>query len=166
MGSKVCCAPMPDTASDLLAPAAPQTPIDAVIDTQVVMDWLVFDDARVQPLVQALQAGQLRWIGRLRMLEELRHVLGRGVAARYAPDLARIEQAFAEHCLMIETEPAPAVRMVCRDPNDQMFIDLALAQRARWLFSRDRAVLALAKRARAQGVEILTPEAWVKRMQA
>ena len=96
------------------------------------------------------------------MLAELRHVLGRGVAASFMPDLPLIEQAFASHCLMIERVPAPAVRLVCRDPDDQMFIDLALAERARWLISRDRAVLALAKRARAQGLEILTPERWVE----
>jgi len=130
------------------------------------MDWLVFKDARVAPLVQALEASRLRWIGRPAMLAELRHVLGRGVAATYAPDLASIEQAFAVHCHMIEAAPAPAVRLVCRDKDDQMFIDLALAERAAWLISRDRAVLALAKRARAQGLEILTPEAWLKKQQA
>ena len=133
-----------------------------VIDTQVVMDWLVFNDQRVAPLVQGLKSGQLYWLGQAAMLAELRHVLGRGVAASFSPDLNLIEQAFSQYCLMVEDAPAPAVRLVCRDPDDQMFIDLALSERARWLISRDRAVLALAKRARAQGVEILTPERWVQ----
>ncbi|MFT7776961.1 putative toxin-antitoxin system toxin component, PIN family [Roseateles sp.] len=53
-----------------------------------------------------------------------------------------------------------AGRLVCRDPDDQKFIDLALAARARWLISRDKAVLALAKRARLRGLAILTPERW------
>jgi putative PIN family toxin of toxin-antitoxin system len=148
-------------------PGKPNPPsTDIVIDTQVVMDWLVFDDARVAPLVQALEIGSLRWIGSPQMLAELRHVLGRGIAASYAPDLGKIEQSFARHCRMIEAPPAPAVRLVCRDPDDQMFIDLALAEKAAWLISRDRAVLALAKRARAFGLEILTPEAWHKRQAA
>jgi predicted nucleic acid-binding protein len=43
-----------------------------------------------------------------------------------------------------------------------MFIDLAIAQRCNWLISRDRAVLALAKRARNFNLIILTPQAWVK----
>jgi predicted nucleic acid-binding protein len=133
-----------------------------VIDTQVVMDWLVFRNAKIAPFIEALESGRLRWIGRPRMREELLHVLGRGVAARYEPDLARVEQGFMLHCNMIDVEPAPAVRLVCRDPDDQMFIDLALAEKARWLISRDRAVLALAKRARAQGLHILGPEAWIK----
>jgi putative PIN family toxin of toxin-antitoxin system len=140
-------------------------PAKVVIDTQVVMDWLVFRDARAAPLVQALEAGSLHWIGRPRMLEELLHVLGRGIASGYAPDLDFVQQGFAQHCRMIEAEPAPAVRLVCRDKDDQMFIDLAIAERAQWLISRDRAVLALAKRARAHGLEIATPEAWLKKVQ-
>ena len=135
---------------------------DIVIDTQVVMDWLIFKDLRVAPLVRAIDSGALHWIGLPAMLDELRHVLGRGVAAAYAPDLAMIEHTFANQCRMIEQAPLPAVRLVCRDQDDQMFIDLALASGARWLFSRDRAVLALAKRARAAGLGILTPESWGK----
>lgn len=142
------------------------SPSRVVIDTQVVMDWLVFDDARARPLVAALRAGRLRWIGRPAMLDELKHVIGRGVAAAYGPNLALIEQAFAEHCEMVEHEPAPAVRLVCRDKDDQKFIDLAIAEQAAWLISRDRAVLALAKRARLAGLEIGTPEAWLKAQQA
>jgi len=42
-----------------------------------------------------------------------------------------------------------------------MFIDLAIASRARWLVTRDRAVLKLAKRMRASGVEVLAPPDWV-----
>ena len=136
----------------------------AVIDTQIVMDWLVFGDASVQPMVAKLEAGKLRWIGRPAMLDELRHVLGRGVAARYRPDLAAIEARFAQHCKQIDFEPAPAVRLVCRDRDDQKFIDLAIAAQARWLFSRDRAVLALAKRARSFGLEIVTPAAWSRQL--
>jgi len=130
------------------------------------MDWLVFGEPGVAPLVEALEAGRLRWIGAPRMLEELRHVLGRGVAAERQPDLPLIEATFARLCRMQDQPPPPAVRLVCRDPDDQIFIDLALAAGARWLISRDRAVLALAKRARKLGLEILGPAAWIKQLQA
>lgn len=130
-----------------------------VIDTQVVMDWLVFNDARVQPLVAALTSGALRWLVAPAMRDEIRHVLGRGVAARYAPDLALIETQFDIHSEAVEAaEPSP--RLVCRDPDDQKFIDLALARNARWLVSRDKALLALAKRAKLRGLVILKPELW------
>jgi len=137
-----------------------------VIDTQILMEWLVFKDAKVAPLVRALEQGQIRWIGSPAMLGELRHVLSRGIAAKFAPDLPLIEQAFARFCRAIDAPPLPAVRLVCRDKNDQMFVDLAIAERARWLISRDRDLLALAKRARAAGLAILTPEAWIKQQPA
>lgn len=131
-----------------------------VIDTQVIMDWLVFRDPRAQTLATAVTSRQVQWIGEPAMLDELRHVLGRGVAARFEPDLAWIESQFEQHCQMIASASPPAVRLVCRDPDDQKFIDLALAQRAQWLLSRDRAVLALAKRARVQSLLILNPDRW------
>lgn len=130
-----------------------------VVDTQVVMDWLIFNDARVQALATALTTGRLRWLVAPAMRDELRHVLGRGVVARYAPDLANIESQFD---LYGETasEATPSPRLVCRDPDDQKFIDLALARHARWLVSRDKALLALAKRAKLRGLLIVKPEAW------
>ena len=151
---QVCCAAMDNSRY-----AGAST---VVIDTQIVMEWLVFKDAKVAPLAQALEVGLIHWIGSPSMLGELRHVLGRGIAAKFSPDLPFIEKAFSQHCRTIEAPPLPAVRLVCRDPNDQMFIDLAIAAQARWLISRDRDVLALAKRARAAGLAIITPEAWIK----
>ncbi|XHS79887.1 putative toxin-antitoxin system toxin component, PIN family [Burkholderiaceae bacterium UC74_6] len=139
-----------------------ESPQKVVIDTQIVMDWLVFGDARVAPLTAAIEAGRLVWIGRNAMLAELLHVLGRGIAADRQPDLSHIEGTFARHCRMIDADPAPAIRLVCRDPDDQQFIDLAIAERADWLLSRDKAVLALRKRALTFGLKIGTPEAWVQ----
>ncbi|MGM9485155.1 putative toxin-antitoxin system toxin component, PIN family [Roseateles sp. NT4] len=146
---------------DIATAAAEEKPA-IVIDTQVVMDWLVFRDARVQALTSAVTSGALRWLVAPAMRDEIRHVLGRGIAAAYAPDLAFIEAQFDAHSRAVDTiEPQPlAGRLVCRDPDDQKFIDLALAANARWLVSRDKAVLALAKRARLRGLAILRPELW------
>lgn len=133
-----------------------------VLDSNVVFDWLVFDQPGVQPLVAALTSGRLRWLVTPAMLDELAHVLGRGVLARWQPDAALLLATctrWAQPC----AEPVPqgeAGRLRCRDGDDQKFIDLALAERATWLLSRDKAVLALARRARRLGLAILTPEAW------
>jgi putative PIN family toxin of toxin-antitoxin system len=151
----------PPPAHPTRAPDADTRPA-IVIDTQVVMDWLVFRDARVGALSTAITAGALRWLVAPAMRDELRHVLGRGVAASYAPDLAFIEAQFDAHAQPVDLiEPQPlASRLVCRDADDQKFIDLALARQARWLISRDKAVLALAKRARPRGLVIVPPERW------
>jgi predicted nucleic acid-binding protein len=57
-----------------------------------------------------------------------------------------------------QTETPASLR--CRDGDDQKFLDLAHFAGARWLISRDRALLDLAKRARHLGFEILTPALW------
>ncbi|MFT7776962.1 PIN domain-containing protein [Roseateles sp.] len=99
------------------APALPADPAASpavverpaiVIDTQVVMDWLVFRDTRVQPLTAALTSGALRWLVAPAMRDEIRHVLGRGVAASYAPDLAFIEAQFDAHALAVDSRDAAA----------------------------------------------------------
>ena len=86
-------------------------------------------------------------------------MLGRGVGARYAPDLVFIESQVNRWARRVDPmEPSP--RLVCRDPDDQKFIDLALARQTPWLVSRDKALLTLARRALPRGVCILKPEGW------
>ena len=137
-------------------------PAGIVLDTNVVLDWLVFRNPACQPLVQELTAGRLCWLATPAMRDELGHVLGRGVGAAWRPDHDTIWAAWAQHATEV---PAVATsgeksRVCCTDADDQKFIDLALGHPARWLLSRDRAVLKLARRARAFGLDILTPEAW------
>lgn len=155
-----------------LPPHVPTLPTEGpplvVLDTQVVMDWLVFGNQELAPLIAAVESRRLHWIATAAMRAELLHVLGRGIAARYAPDQARIQEVFSRHCQML-TEPILALgRPRCSDPDDQKFIDLALAfaashpRRLPRLISRDRAVLKVAKRASRLGLQILSPTTWLK----
>jgi putative PIN family toxin of toxin-antitoxin system len=132
-----------------------------VLDTNVVLDWLVFRNPGGRALFDAIETRQVRWLVTASMHDELAHVLGRGVAATWSPDLGHIFESWR----MLSEEVMPpnasgeATRLRCTDPDDQKFIDLALAG-ARWLVSRDRAVLKLGKRAGRLGVQFLTPERW------
>lgn len=139
-----------------------------VLDTQVVMEWLVFRDPGIRALAEPIEAGHWVWIGSTAMRDELLHVLSRGVAARWSPDPASIAEVFARLCRMHEplAEEAALPLLKCRDKDDQKFIDLALAQRADALISRDGDVLALAKRARKHGLAILKPDQWLALTQA
>jgi putative PIN family toxin of toxin-antitoxin system len=136
-------------------------PVGAVLDTNVVLDWLVFDDARVAPLVRAVTAGDLVWHATLGMRDELVRVLRRPVLQRWRPDLGRVLCTYDAHVRpWVGPTPAAASTPRCRDADDQMFMDLAVAAGARWLVSHDRALLALAGRARALGLAVVTPGAW------
>ncbi|WP_218509412.1 putative toxin-antitoxin system toxin component, PIN family [Variovorax sp. dw_308] len=126
-----------------------------VIDTNIALDLLVFGDPASEPLQAALDAGELRWLATPAMRDELARVLGypqivpRLAYYRRTPDavLADFDR------LAQRVEPAPRASVVCKDPDDQMFIDLAVAHRAP-LRSKDRLVLALRKRLAALGVEV------------
>ena len=131
-----------------------------VLDTNVVLDVLLFQDARATGLAAALHAGRLRWARLPVMLDELADVLTRPFAQGWPCPAA----AVLPRCLAM-SQAAPALPpgrgpLRCADRDDQVFIDLALALPARWLFTRDRALLALAKAAALQGVTVLPPQAW------
>ena len=135
-------------------------PPAAVLDTNVLLDWLVFGNPAVLPLAAALQAGRLRWMATEAMREEMGCVLQRGIGGRWAVDDAAWRVAWGRHAELV---PAPVAALHvprCSDPDDQKFIDLALGLPARWLLTRDRALLKLARPARRFGVEVLTPERW------
>jgi putative PIN family toxin of toxin-antitoxin system len=127
-----------------------------VIDTNIALDLLVFDDPGCAPLSAALAAGELRWLATAAMREELERVLGYPlIAARLAAtgrEAAGVLAAFDARVLRVDGVP-PRAACVCSDPDDQIFIDLAVAHRAR-LLSKDRAVLSMRKRLAAWGVEV------------
>lgn len=132
-----------------------------VLDTNAVLDWLVFDDAGMAPLSAAIESGRLSWIATPRMREELLRTLAYPALGRWQPDVARTLQSFdcwAVPCA--EPPPTCAGPMVCSDPDDQVFIDLALVQRARWLVTHDRALHKLGRRAALAGVHLVRPRDW------
>ena len=118
-----------------------------VIDTNVVLDLLVFGDPRVRPLSEGLQAGRLCWIATGAMREELARVLGYPkIAARVAFHRGDAAQVLADFDRHVELVDAPAKAPVtCGDPDDQKFIDLAVAHRC-MLLSKDDEVLRMKKR--------------------
>ena len=148
--------PAPEPLSELpLTSDAPRV----VLDTNVVLDWLLFEEPAVAALAQAISMGRLRWAVTAAMRDELAHVLARGLAAARGKEASALLAAWDRHAV---PHPEPPARPLLRvtDPDDQKFVDLALCVRARWLVSRDRAVLKLARRAAASGTAIVTPANW------
>ena len=131
---------------------------EVVIDTNVLLDWLVFGDPGVARLSAALRDGRLHWVATQPMLDELRHVLGRPPLSARRAD--HVEDAIGQFCRLVAAPPAAPPRMLCTDPDDQKFIDLALHRRSPWLISRDRALLKLRRRAQAFGVRVCLPAGW------
>ena len=139
----------------------PDNSPSAVLDTNVVLDWLVFRDASTAPLVEAIVGGRLRWLSCPRMRDELRRTLSYSALARWQPDSEHVLTNFRRWSVVCPT-PAPlAANPACTDADDQVFIDLALAEGAQWLLTHDRALLKLARRLLARGVLVVTPASWL-----
>lgn len=146
---------------------------DAVLDTNVWLDWLAFEDPVVDPLREAVRQGRVRLLSLARGRDELAGVLARP-AVRLQAEAARARRglhpdldlaaAMARFDAVVRIRPAPrACGLDCRDPDDQCFVDLAVAERARWLFTKDRALLALARQARRRfGLSIVGPASFAE----
>lgn len=139
------------------AATAHRHPRAVVLDTNIVLDLLVFADAAVPPLRTLLAQGQLRWIATRPMRDELERVLAYPqIAPRVAYYGLTAEAVLACYDAQVEwVDVAPRVSAVCKDADDQRFIDLAVAHRA-VLLSKDKAVLCMRKRLLALQVHAAT----------
>lgn len=124
-----------------------------VLDTNIVLDAFVFSDPATLALRAGLQDGSLQWIATGAMRVELARVLG---YAQIVPRLAYyglqaddVLAAFDRHAHPVDAAAKACVS--CLDPDDQIFIDLAVHHRCA-LLSKDRAVLKMRKRLLALGV--------------
>ena len=124
-----------------------------VLDTNIVLDVLVFNDAAARPLEQLLTTGGLDWIATQPMRDELARVLDYPQIVVRRASSARSAEAvlasFDRHARLVAV--AAKASVTCSDPDDQKFIDLAVAHKA-LLLSKDRAVLSMQKRLLALGV--------------
>lgn len=118
-----------------------------VLDTNIVLDLLVFADPQVQPVSQGLVAGTLHWLATPAMREELARVLGypklAGRVAFHRGGAQAVLADFDRHARLVE--PPAKASLTCGDPDDQKFIDLAVAHRC-VLLSKDDEVLRMRKR--------------------
>ena len=126
-------------------PGEPARPV--VVDTNVALDLLIFSDPRTAPLRTLLTQGRLDWIATQVMRDELERVLAYPhIVSRmdfYRVDAAQVLAAFDAQARLVDI--APRVAYVCKDADDQKFIDLAAAHRA-ILLSKDKAVICMRKR--------------------
>lgn len=137
-----------------------------VLDTNIVLDWLVFKDARVNSLQRAWNERRLELITHLPALDELRRVLTyrnfelpeseqRAILECYE---SRVQLVALPAGVTMDNLGMPPGFPHCRDSDDDHFLALAYHHRADGLVSKDGAVLELARRAQKFGVMIFNPE--------
>ena len=150
------------------------TRIRFVLDTNVVIDWLVFDDPYMTPLRARARDGAIDVLTHELAIAELERVLGypllkleeagrADVLARYRTQSRSVAMppGFA-----IDAWQLPAGFPSCRDRDDDLFLALAYHCRATALVTRDKALLKMRKRVRKFGMVILTVQQMIESLQA
>ena len=125
-----------------------------VLDTNVILDLLVFKDPSAEPIRLQLNANQVDAVRTLASMAELIDVIGRPTFKLSQENQEAIVQAWESRSRLLENtaiEPAP---FTCRDHDDQVFIDMAFSIRPALLLSKDLRVLELQAIARRHGVDI------------
>lgn len=124
-----------------------------VLDTNIVLDLLVFADPATEPLRQRLESDESVWIATPPMREELARVLDYPQIVRrrqfHGLTASQVLQAFDRQARLMPVPPKAA--WTCKDPDDQKFIDLAVTH-ASLLLSKDQAVLCMRRRLATAGV--------------
>lgn len=130
-----------------------------VLDTNVVLDLFVFGDPGTQAVHEGLRAGALHWLATAPMREELARVLDYPkLAARVAfhrGSADAVLQDFDRHARLVPV--AAKASVTCGDPDDQKFIDLAVAHRCT-IISKDFEVLRMKKRLAL--LDVLATPSW------
>ncbi|WP_250529070.1 putative toxin-antitoxin system toxin component, PIN family [Caballeronia sp. ATUFL_F1_KS4A] len=150
--------------------AAPQPgSTRVVLDSNVWIDILVFDDPATRPIHAALVARTLEALIDERCLRELTRVLDYPQFVRMDVDktaaLASVARLSTLVAATIDENGRPLPQ--CKDRDDQKFLELAHASGAQWLVSKDRAVLKLARRvARDFTFRIAEPKPFVIEFEA
>lgn len=138
-----------------------------MIDTNVVLDLLHFDDATARPLRDALEAGRVRCVVMDATLEEWRRVLAYpafGLGPTQQATLAARYQVLSGTATLAADAGLPRMPR-CSDPDDQKFLELAAASNAQGLVSKDRALLRLRRRC-APFFQVMTPAEAVRWLDA
>lgn len=133
-----------------------------VLDTNVVIDWLMFNDPYMNPLRQGVADKTMVVLTHQPAIIELKRVLAYKQLKLTPP---RQDEIFSRYLALTEEVSLPAGASLknlmmpsqfprCRDRDDEHFIALAFHQKADALVSRDNAVFGLKSRAAKFGLTI------------
>jgi putative PIN family toxin of toxin-antitoxin system len=139
-----------------------------VIDTNVCLDLFVFHDSRWTGLLSALRERRIHAVTRADCRKEWLLVLEYPHLPLDSTSRARATADFDG--LIACPEPvigSDGIKLpVCKDPDDQKFLELAHQSGAETLITKDKALLKLARKtARAGLFAIVTPEIWVLQLE-
>jgi putative PIN family toxin of toxin-antitoxin system len=138
-------------------------PLRLVLDTNVVVDWLVFDHPFLTAFREGVRQGSITVLTNALAVDELTRVLGYPMLKLDAPRRQQVLRAYLEQTAPVGMPAGFGVDALllppnfprCRDPDDDRFLALAFHGRATALVSRDNELLKLRRRAAKFGLSII-----------
>ena len=125
-----------------------------ILDTNILLDILVFDDQRAHPLRVALSNQELDALVTEDTLDELIDVISRPQFSLDKQKQAEILLQWQSWSRLVKQSDLQVAPWKCKDRDDQVFINLAFSFKPSTLISKDKLVLKLAKRAIKEEVTI------------
>ena len=130
-----------------------------VLDTNILLDILVFDDQRAHPLRAALEAQLIDAVATQNTVDEFLDVIGRSQFGLSVEQQKLIALQWKGWARLITDQEVIIAPWKCKDRDDQVFINLAYSLRPATLISKDKQVLKIAKRAIKESVVITSNHA-------
>jgi putative PIN family toxin of toxin-antitoxin system len=129
--------------------------VRVVLDTNIVLDLWLYKDPATPQLLEALESKAVQWLATQVMRDELERVLAyTHIAQRLAFSQLSAQEVLAQFDAYAQLMPIAAkAQFVCKDGDDQKFIDLA-AEHKTQLISKDKAVLTMRNRMARLGVAV------------
>ena len=130
-------------------------PVRVVLDTNIVLDLWLYQDPATPVLQEALDSKAVQWLATQVMRDELERVLAyTHIAQRLALSQLTAQDILLKFDAHAQRMPVAAkAQFVCKDKDDQKFIDLAAEHQAQ-LISKDKAVLTMRNRMARLGVAV------------
>jgi uncharacterized protein len=154
-------------AADLTAPVVrcpadvPSTPRPIVLDTNVVLDLVLFRDPGAEPIAQAIRSGVAVPVTSHACVDELRRVLAYPQLKLDLQSQSAALESFMAQATFYSAQALtmPAGLPLCTDADDQKFLELAWHSNAHCLITKDKALLRLARAMAKLGrFAVLRPE--------
>ncbi|MBU3647402.1 MAG: putative toxin-antitoxin system toxin component, PIN family [Limnohabitans sp.] len=133
----------------------PADPVRVVLDTNIVLDLWLYQDPATPALLAALETHTVQWLATQVMRDEFERVLAYPhIAQRLAFSQLTAQDVLTKFDAHAQLTPIAAkAQFVCKDGDDQKFIDLAAEHRTQ-LISKDKAVLTMRNRMARLGVAV------------
>ncbi|MSQ20817.1 MAG: putative toxin-antitoxin system toxin component, PIN family [Betaproteobacteria bacterium] len=129
-----------------------------VLDTNVVLDWLVFRDPGIAHIVTALERRLAVVVTNDLCEAELARVLAYDTLALNPSARQSVLDTYRQTVTRNPYQASALPLPRCKDPDDQKFLELARDAGAQYLVTKDKALLKLVRaRYRLRGFSIVLP---------